>query len=238
MILHTSHAALIAAEKSQKKLDPDILVPSYSSVRLVSFGFDKLLADLYWLSFISYYGDGVARQKDHYMLADKYLDLITSLDPQFVQPYWFVAFTVGSDQKNPARADELLKRGIDANQNNWYIPYIAGFNQYMFAKNELKAAKYYRMASKFPDAPDWLGRQAKILEAKIPSTIKEINIWNNVYSSVKEVGLKERAREKLLRLWIQVYKRAPSEKIRQKALKNLNELGLDISQFVKHSDSG
>ena len=218
-------------EKLEKQPEAETLVPTYASVRLVSFGFDKLLADLYWLSFISYYGDGVARQKDNYMLADKYLDLITSLDPQFVQAYWFIAFTVGSDQKNPERADELLKRGIEANPNNWYIPYIAGFNQYMFAKNELKAAKYYRMAAKFPEAPVWLGRQAEILEAKIPSMIKEINIWNDVYHSVNEAGLKERAREKLLRLWIAVYKKSPNQTIKDRAINNLKELGVNLSQF-------
>lgn len=208
-----------------------IPIPSYYSLRLVSLGFDKLLADCYWLSFIGYYGDSESRKQDRYALAGNYLDLITSLDPQFVQPYWFAAFCIGNDQKNPQRAAEILEKGIAANQDNWYLPFIAGFNQYMFAKNELGAAKYYRQASKYPGAPDWLERQAKILEAKIPSTIKEINTWTDVYQSISEEGLRQRAKEKLIRLWMSVYSKSPSEEIRKRARAELSELGVDLRVF-------
>lgn len=209
----------------------EAILPSAQDVRLVALGFDKLIADCYWLSFISYYGDTEARLKDNYALADDYLELITCLDPDFVQPYWFAAFCVGNDQKNPQRAAEILERGISANQNNWYLPFIAGFNQYMFAKNELGAAKYYRQASKYPGAPDWLERQAKILEAKIPSTIKEINTWTDVYQSVSEEGLRQRAKEKLIGLWMSVYSKSPSEEIRKRARAELSALGVDLRVF-------
>ena len=221
---HTKAEVILASEKT---LEPDLLVPNYESVRLVAMGFDKLLADYYWLSFISYYGDSAGRDKDNYALADRYLDLITSLDPQFVQPYWFVAFAVGEEQGNPRKAAEILKKGVDANQNNWYLPFIAGFNQYMFAGDEISAAKYYRMASKYPGAPLWLGRQAKILEAKIPSLVKRINTWSDVYNSVDEPGLKEKAREELQRLWIEVYRRSPSNKIKKRAIDALKAIGVN-----------
>lgn len=232
IVVHCSHWLLVDSISRQKTSRGRVLVPSYESVRLVSLGFDKLLADCYWLSFIGYYGDTQARIVDNYCLSVAYLDLITSLDPEFIQPYWFAAFCVGNDQKNPKKAAEILDKGIAANQNNWYLPFIAGFNQYMFAKNELGAAKYYRQASKYPGAPDWLERQAKILEAKIPSTVKEINTWTDVYYSVEEEGLKQRAREKLIRLWLDVYKRSPSEKIRKRAVESLGQLGINVELMI------
>lgn len=231
-VLQLSHSHLIEAMDRMPPPPAKVLVPSPEAVRLVSLGFDKLLSDCYWLSFIGYYGDTEARQKDNYLLADRYLDLITSLDPEFIQPYWFVAFTVGNDQKNSKRAAEILEKGIAANQDNWYLPFIAGFNQYMFAKDESGAARYYRQASKYPDAPAWLARQADILDAKIPSAIKEINAWNDVFYSVKEEGLKQRAREKLIRLWLDVYKRSPSEKIRMRAVESLGQLGVNIDLML------
>lgn len=228
MTIHFSHYGLVTNLEKADSLHPVALVPSYDAVRLVSLGFDKLLADCYWLSFVCYYGDSESRLKDKYVLADRYLELITSLDPQFIQPYWFAAFTIGSEQKNPKRAELILERGIEANKDNWYLPFIAGFNQYMFAKDEVAAARYYRMASKYPDAPPWLSRQADILEAKIPSLIKEVNAWNDVYNSVEEEGLKQRAKEKLISLWLIVYKRSPSEAIRAKAAKSLHNLGISF----------
>lgn len=231
-IIQISHIKVSSGLNENDRCSAQIPLPAYETVSLVSLGFDKLIADCYWLSFIVYYGDSEARENDRYALADKYLDLITSLDPEFVQPYWFAAFCVGNDQKNPQRASEILEKGIAANQDNWYLPFIAGFNQYMFAKDESGAARYYRQASKYPDAPAWLARQADILDAKIPSAIKEINAWNDVFYSVKEEGLKQRAREKLIRLWLDVYKRSPSEKIRMRAVESLGQLGINVDLML------
>lgn len=233
-ITHFSHTRVFQLTEASKVKHASTLVPSYESLRLVSLGFDKLLADCYWLAFITYFGDTEERAKDHFALADRYLDLITSLDPEFVQPYWFAAFAVGSEQKKPKRAAQILDKGIEANKDNWYLPFIAGFNQYMYAKDELAAARYYRMASKYPDAPEWLGRQAKILEAKIPSLVKEVNTWSNVYYSVKDKDLKLRAKTRLQNLWVDIYKKAPSQQIREKAIKALKDLGIEPASVLEN----
>ena len=72
-------------------------IPSAQAVRLVAMGYDQLLADFYWLAFVSYIGDGVARSHDQSVLADKYLELVSTLDPHFTQPYWYCAFTIGAE---------------------------------------------------------------------------------------------------------------------------------------------
>lgn len=194
----------------------------------MTLGFDQLIADCYWLAFINYVGDGSAREQDHYRQSDDFLDLITTLDPYFVQPYWFTAFVVGSEQGQPARAQEIIDRGVTANPDNWYLPYIGGINLYLFAHKEVEAARYYRRASRYPDAPKWLARQADILEAKIPSQIKELNTWSNIYSSAQEGLVKEMAKEKLTEGWMQVFKRAPTDPIRRRAHAALKELGIDV----------
>lgn len=209
-------------EIAVSKIQPRIL-------RASCFGFDQLVADLFWLSFIQVSATGSALpNSDKSLVAFRYLDLITFLDPLFVQPYWFAAFTVGSEMKRPDLAKKLIDRGIQANQNNWYLPYIAGINQYLFAHNEIEAAKYYRMAAKFPDAPKWLGRQALILEAKIPSQIKEINTWDTIYRTSDDPLVKQRAREHLAASWMKVFKLSPSEEIRKRARTALSELGVEV----------
>jgi len=150
------------------------------------------------------------------------------LDPHFVQSYWFAAFIVGQERRDPKKAAELIQRGIAANQDNWYIPFIAGINQYLFAGNELAASKYYRMASKYPDAPPWLGRQAEILQAKIPSSIKEINTWHIIYQSNPSPIVKERAKHKLIELWVKVYKSAPPGAAKDRAKGELAKFGVEM----------
>jgi len=204
-------------------------VPAPESLKLLSGGFDQVLAGLYWLAFIQYVGDVRQRDADHYADAFKYADLISTLDPSFIPVYYFAAFVIGSEQHKPDLAATLIDRGISANQEDWYLPFIAGVNQYLYAHDEVKAAKYYRAAAKFPEAPNWLARQADILEAKIPSKIKDINVWDSIYNTATNAAVKERARSKLAALWIHVYKTSPSTQIKKRALTELNKLGENIT---------
>lgn len=232
LIIHQSHLLLNHSLKN-KDVQTKPLIPESHAIKIMSLGFDQIIADCYWLVFIGYVGDVSERAKDKYALADKYLDLITGLDPYFTNAYSFVAFTVGAEQKRPQRASELIERGILYNQENWYLPFIAGINQYLYASDEITAAKYFRMAAKYPNSPSWLSSQAKILELKIPSRIKEINVWSNVYASDDDVRIKEIARLKLIELWGQVIATHPPPHIRAKAVAALKDLGVDVDFYLK-----
>jgi len=194
----------------------------------ITLGYDQLLADFAWLAFIQVIGESRVRTNQDILIINDYLDLITKLDPSFIQPYWFAAFTLGGDYHRPWMAQRLIDRGLAAHQENWYLPYIAGINQYLFAHKEVEAAKYYRMAAKFPDAPPWLMRQAEILEAKIPSLVKEVNTWDTIYRTSNDPLVKERAEQKLAATWMRVFKLSPSEEIRKRARKALAELGVEV----------
>lgn len=204
-------------------------LPSPSNARLCALGYDQLLADLYWLAFVGYEGDTLARGKDNYQLCAPYLDLVTTLDPHFLQPYWFCAFSVGADQKRPDLADKIIRRGLETNPNNWYLPYIAGLNMYLFAHDEKQAAKYYRQAARFPDAPHWLAGQAAILESGIPSIIKEIRTWDGIYRSNEPWKVRLRAKEQLIRLWLKVFNTANKKEIKERARQALIDLDYELN---------
>lgn len=192
--LHLVHQNLIQCLAKHGPKQPKLVVPPAEAIRLCALGYDQLLADWYWLTFVQYVGDTDGRARDGFADADRYLDIIVGLDPHFIKAYWFAAFIVGSEQHNPKRAQHFIDRGIDANVDNWYLPFIAGINQYLNAHDEVAAAKYYRMAAKYPDAPKWVGRQADALEARIPSLFKQINTWANVFNLTEDVMIKEKAR--------------------------------------------
>ncbi len=227
VVIQYSHLRTIAGLERQPRQSAEEYLPSSLALKMLSLGFDQFLADFYWLQFVQYLGDSEQRAKDNYADAERYVDLIASLDPKFINAYYFAAFIIGSEQHSPNLAAQIIDRGIEANQDSWYLPFIAGINQYLYAHDEVKAAKYYRMAAKFPEAPKWLGRQAEILEAKIPSTIKEINVWDSIYNSSTDSVIKERARKKLASLWLKVYKTSPAKEIKKRALEQLNKIGIE-----------
>src|SRR5215471_4692545 len=229
-VIHLCHFQAVRLEDEIRAEGDEqtVVLPNARTLKLFSLGYDQLMADCWWLAFIQYFGDTRERFKDKSKYAYDYLDLITQLDPKFTQPYWFAAFAVGAEMNRPDLASRVIERGLAANQDSWYLPFIAGVNQYLFAHNDLEAAKYYRRAAKYPDAPAWLEGQAAILAARVPSIIKEANTWTNIYVSTKDELVKEHARQQLISLWTMVNKQAPSEKARLRARAELKLLGVDV----------
>jgi hypothetical protein len=203
-------------------------LPEPFVLKLCALGFEQTLADFYWLGFIQYLGDKQNGARYGYSQSEKFIRIIIELDPHFLKVYYFAAFIIGSELHQPEIAAQIIQHGIEENPNSWYLPFIAGINQYLYAHNEIRAAKYYRMAAKFPDAPKWLERQARILEAKIPSTIKEVNVWDSIYASSTDAGVKEKARVRLVGLWLRVYRSSPSREIKKRALEQLQKFGASL----------
>jgi hypothetical protein len=216
--IQLAHVQLNTSMALNSKADSSALIlPKYDVLKYLCGGNEQLVADCWWLSFIQYYGDVKSRKEDHYKFAFDYLNLITQLDPKFSQPYWFAAFAVGADAKRPDLAKTLIDRGIRANPDSWYVPFIGGINEYLFAGNDKEAAHYYRIAAKHTDAPMWIGRQAKILDMQIPSFIKEIRTWESIYQNANDDIIKAQARQKLLDMYVFVYKMAPSQAAKKEA---------------------
>lgn len=228
LIIQASHIQLIKKLGNTGGEIRAEAIPKKEVVKLFCLGNEQFVADCYWLSFIQYLGDTKPRRLDHYRACYDFLDLITYLDPYFVQPYWYAAFAVGADQARPDLAAKLINRGLAFNQNNWYLPWIAGFNQYLFAHDDKAAANFYRMAAKYPDAPDWLERQAVVLESKVPTLIKEIRTWGQIYVNSKDPMLKDAARKRLITLWMTVYEQAPNVQVKRGAADMLKGLGISL----------
>lgn len=187
-------------------------------------GGSRLWADLYWLAFIQYAGDAAERREDHFQWADEYLNTVTQLDPHFIQPYWFAAFTVGADEKRPDLAAQIIERGIKNNPDNWYLQYIAGCNQYIYANNDRAAASYYTKAASLPGAPAYIGAQAQILASGAPSYLNKARALEAVSSHEADPVVREKAWHEAIAAWKQVMQLSPVQEYRQAAQEALLRL--------------
>ncbi len=98
-------------------------IPDASYVKLVSSGFDSLLADLYWLSSIQYIGANVL-EAEYKKYLYQLLNLVTDLDERFDYPYElgllllpsyntrYEHFTEDERKFNVDQAVELGKKGL------------------------------------------------------------------------------------------------------------------------------
>jgi tetratricopeptide (TPR) repeat protein len=77
-----------------------------------SFGFDNLIADLYLLDFLQYFGDVEARQQTGYGIAIDYFDLILDRDPRFIRAYYYLSNTASIYLGEPEQSLNRMERGL------------------------------------------------------------------------------------------------------------------------------
>jgi tetratricopeptide (TPR) repeat protein len=155
---------------TQRRLDtyrPGILsvadelkyLPSGTFLKGAALGFDEVLADLLWIKAIGYVGEHSKSDQDFTWLYH-ILDITTTLDPGFEDPYEMGVIVLASSVGDVDKAIKIGQKGIEnVHQNHpryWYLPFFTAFN-YMYYKNDyLTAAKYLEQAASFPQSPKYL----------------------------------------------------------------------------------
>ncbi len=157
--------------------------PSGVALRAVSMGFYGPLADLVWLRFIQYYGEH--RLSDsRFELMYHILDILTTLDPRFYYAYSLGSLMLAHDAAQPEQARKLLKKGMYANPDDWRLPFVYAFMNYVFLGEYSTAQTYFRIAANKPNAPDRPKRwYAFVTYAKIGDLKTSLALWVDLYNT-------------------------------------------------------
>jgi tetratricopeptide (TPR) repeat protein len=126
--------------------------PSGRLLKVADLGYSALVADALWLRGIQYYGEH-RKADQRYPLAEHIFSTITNLDPDFIGAYRFGALVLSEDAGSVAGAVDLLRRGLRSNPEAWQIPFDLGFIYFVGLDDYSKAAHYFRLSSRLPDAP-------------------------------------------------------------------------------------
>src|SRR5688500_16885335 len=88
-----------ASRSLEVSIEEVLYLPSGDKVKRVSFGFDGILADIYWLRSVQYFGqqllndsnevDWSRMAKVRLNLLYPLLDITTTLDPKYIEAYRF-----------------------------------------------------------------------------------------------------------------------------------------------------
>jgi hypothetical protein len=175
----------------------DLLLRSGPTVKLMSLEYAPLLADIYWTRVIQYYGRKHAQQDADVQLLWPLLDITTTLDPQLIIAYRFGYTFLGEPPPYGAGrsdlAEQLLRRGIHENPDQWRLYEDLGFLYYYSFKNYPKASAAFLEGSKNPSAELFM----KVLAAKIleQGDNRETSafLWQEVYNSAKNEDIRNNA---------------------------------------------
>ncbi len=129
--------------------------PEYA--KILSLGYDALLADFLFAKAQYYFGRHYVTDKTYHLLADM-IKVIMALNPSLDYPIKFAdsAITSMGGEESLKLANELLKTGEELFPDDYYFVFQQGFNYYFYLKDYKKAYPYMYKAANMESAPEHL----------------------------------------------------------------------------------
>lgn len=184
--------------------EPVLYLRSGEALARLALSFDALLADVYWIRTIQYYG-GLKRQvggDKTYALLDPLLDIVTTLDPRFNVAYRFGAiFLTEAYPNGPGRPDqaiELLQKGIRANPDRWQYYQDIGFIHYWWLHDYEAAGTWFGRGAEIDGAPWWLRSLAATTLARGGNRQASRTLWTEMAKAEDNEWLQREAGRRLL----------------------------------------
>ncbi|MGB3532954.1 MAG: hypothetical protein WBA13_05495 [Microcoleaceae cyanobacterium] len=178
---------------------------------LPTLGYDNVIADWTFINFLQYFGDEPAREVTGYELNDDYFDVLTLLDPRWVDMYLFLSTSVSFYQAQPQTAVELMSRGTAAlspqiSPTAWIVWRLKGIDQLLLvgdtsgAIQSLFRAAEWAEASSNPDFARQFRASAEVLQQNPDNLSTRLNAWLSVYYQTTDELVQQRATQELLSL--------------------------------------
>jgi tetratricopeptide (TPR) repeat protein len=173
----------------------------------LALGYDNLLADVYWMRTVIYYGGArrdIEGNATRYDLLHPMLDLVTTLDPDFKVAYRFGAiFLTEAYPNGPGRPDQaigLLQRGIARQPHGWEYMHDIAFVYYWWLGDYRNAASWFDRAAAVPGAPSWLRPLAATTLAEGGNRDLSRRMWRQMLEDADVDWIRQSAELRLVQL--------------------------------------
>jgi tetratricopeptide (TPR) repeat protein len=203
-----------------------IYLPSGKYLKMTTFGYSSLAADLIYIWAIQYYGDTAIA--DRFAYFTHIFDVISELDPKYIDPYEIGALIAIYDNQDIPLALKILDMGLAKNPDQWIFPLEAGHYAQMYAKDHELAKAYFKKAMDIPGAPNVAKRLYAAASFKTSDLKTAWETWLEVYQTAPDDQIKKIASNHLYEVKAAVDTAALKsalEKYRERFGRNPVELG-------------
>ena len=146
-------------EQVRSSIPAGYIIPSKFS-RMLALGNQGLLSDFLFLKTSTFIGgrsgSGNRLSEEDWNYVSRSLDVVTDLDPYFVDPYILAEGLFAWDAGKPEEANRLLSKGMKYRTFDWRLPFFVGFNHFYFLKDYETASGFIMTASRLPGSPAYL----------------------------------------------------------------------------------
>lgn len=165
-------------------------LPQGKYLKVAVLGYRHLAADLIWLRAVQYFG--VKEQTaEGYRWAYHAVDVLTDLDPTFVYAYQMAGTILGVWAKLPQESVDILAKGMVHNPEVWQLPFFLGYDYFYELHDPVSAAKFFRLASMLPGAPEYLPKLAARMTIEAGDPKAALEFLQRLYQQVQDPRLRE-----------------------------------------------
>lgn len=175
---------------------------SGESIKRLAPGFEDLLADVYWLRTVQYFGgQRVYAEGKRFDLLKPLIDITTTLDPRLEIAYKYGAVFLSEAKPigagDPKAGVAVLEKGVAAMPLNWRLKQDLGFFHFLYLRDALTAARILNEAAEISGAPFWLRTLAAQTAAQGGERSASRAMWQTMFDQAEEGPIKQNARTNL-----------------------------------------
>lgn len=181
------------------------------AMKRLTLAFNGVAADWFWLRSLQYVGRKIVSYEDAHAgnfnlanlssldlrLLPSLLRMTTTLDPQFLEAYYYGAFILPDLDPNEAIA--LLNHGIAANPDKWRLYQHLGYI-YWQRGDYHKASEVYAAGARISGAPPWMLAMSARMKAEGGASAAAREMYIHLAEASDDPTVKEMVAKQLMRL--------------------------------------
>jgi tetratricopeptide (TPR) repeat protein len=181
------------------------------AMKRITLSFNGVAADWYWIRSLQYVGRKLVSFEDTHpgqlnlndlsvldlRLLSSLLRMSATLDPQFMEPYYYGAVIL--PDINPNEAIALLNQGIAANPNQWRLYQHLGYVYWQRYDYE-KASEVYATGARLPGAPPWMTAISARMKAEGGSPDAAREMYRHLGEASNDEAVKDMVSKQIMRL--------------------------------------
>ena len=159
---------------------------SGESIRRLTPGFENLMADVYWLRTVQYFGgERVFSTEKRFDLLIPLINITIALDPRLEIAYrygaTFLAEPWPTGAGKPQAGIELLQRGLAHNPSNWRLRQDLGLFYFFFLDDPVRASEVLLEGANISGSPEFLKTLAAQVLVKGGERETAKALWQKIY---------------------------------------------------------
>lgn len=181
------------------------------AMKRITLAFNGVAADWYWMRSLQYLGRKIIKYENTHAgqfdlhdlssldlrLLPSLLRMATTLDPQFLEPYYYGAVIL--PDLNPDEAIALLNYGIAANPDKWRLHQHLGYI-YWRRGDYYQASDIYAAGAKIAGAPPWMLAMGARMKAEGGAGQAAREMYLHLAEASADPNVKEMVEKQLMRL--------------------------------------